>query len=455
MIFSGDVKYFGLTLQPQTHYRNILMEQLLTISWKRFTMSFLFIVTTASLSFAQDSFRNEEVKIDSLFNPDQDGEGLIQQSLPKDWTDRIKVSGYIQARYNGLFETNPDLSVPQMDKNWGADKGISLRRVRLKVSGWLLDNVYVYMQADFAGTPTLRDAYMDLYFDHHKSTWLRVGQSKVPFGYENMQSSQFRIPLDRSDPINSALPNERDLMAVLYHTPQKVRKIYEYMKDKNLKHSGNYGTFALGVFNGQGINTPDKNDNLHAVGRVSWPFQFANNQIMELSVHGYAGKYVLPTTSQGLQAEIDNNGEKEIIYAAGHNFNDRRVGGTFVWYPQPIGFQAEYNYGIGPEYDPEANLVKEQNLHGGYAMLYGKFNYKHHTFFPFTRYITYHGGKKFELDARSYRVNDLEIGVEWQPNRAFEFVAMYVIADRTYVDSQNPINDQAGNLLRLQMQVNF
>ncbi|KXX72034.1 hypothetical protein AVL50_04055 [Flammeovirga sp. SJP92] len=399
---------------------------------------------------------DDEVKVDSLFSPDQDGEGLIQKSLPKDWTDRIKVSGYIQARYNGLFETNPNLTVPQMDKNWGADKGISLRRVRLKVSGWLLDNVYVYMQADFAGSPTLRDAYMDLYFDHHKSTWIRVGQSKVPFGFENMQSSQFRIPLDRSDPINSALPNERDLMAVLYHTPRKVRKVYEYMKENNLKHSGNYGTFALGAFNGQGINVPDKNDNLHLVGRVSWPFQFNNNQIMELSVHGYAGQYVLPNTSQGLEAEIENsNGETEVIYAAGHNFKDARVGGTFVWYPQPIGFQAEYNYGIGPEYDPESNRVKEQNLHGGYAMLYGKINYGKHTFFPFSRYLYYHGGKKFELDARSYRVNDLEIGVEWQPNRAYEIVAMYVIADRTYIDSQLPVNDQAGNLLRIQMQINF
>ncbi|AZQ61264.1 porin [Flammeovirga pectinis] len=412
------------------------------------------LLATVSVN-AQDSF--EEIKIDSLgFKPEQDGEGLIQKSLPKSWTDRIKVSGYIQARYNGLFETNPDLEVPQMDKNWGADKGISLRRVRLKVSGWLLDNVYVYMQADFAGSPTLRDAYMDLYFDHHKSTWLRVGQSKVPFGFENMQSSQFRIPLDRSDAINSALPNERDLMAVMYHTPQKARKVYEYMKKNNLKHSGNYGTFALGAYNGQGINTSDLNENLHVVARASWPFQFANEQIMELSIHGYTGQYVLPNTSEGLEAEVTNsNGEKEIVYAAGQNFDDARLGATFVWYPQPIGFQAEYNYGKGPEYDVPTNMVKTKNLHGAYAMIYAKIDYTHHQFFPFVRYIYYDGGKKFELDARSYSVNDVEIGVEWQPNRAFEFVAMYTMANRTYVDSQNPYNDQAGNLLRLQMQVNF
>ncbi|ANQ47706.1 OprO/OprP family phosphate-selective porin [Flammeovirga yaeyamensis] len=415
----------------------------------------LFAMSSMSL-YAQDNFENEEILIDSAaLDLDQDGEGLIQQSLPKSWTDRIKVSGYIQARYNGLFETNPDLEVPQMDKNWGADKGISLRRVRLKVSGWLLDNVYMYMQADFAGAPSLRDAYMDVYFDHHRSTWIRVGQSKVPFGYENMQSSQFRMPLDRTDAINSALPNERDLMAVLYHTPQKVRKIYNYMKENNLKHSGNYGTFALGAFNGQGINTPDANDNLHVVGRASWPFQLANNQIIEVSAHAYTGKYILPNVTDGMMAEVSNNGKSELVEAAGYNFNDSRVGATFVYYPQPIGFQFEANYGVGPEYDAAENVIKEKNLFGFYGMVFAKINYDHHTFFPFVRYINYDGGKKFELDARSYKVDDWEIGVEWQPNRAFEFVAMYTIANRSYVDSKNPVNDQAGNLLRLQMQVNF
>ncbi|NLR90222.1 MULTISPECIES: porin [Flammeovirga] len=410
-------------------------------------------------NYAQDSFAAEnEVLLDSstTYSPEQDGEGLIQKSLPKSWTDRIKVSGYIQARYNGLFETNPDLEVPQMDKNWGADKGISLRRVRMKVSGWLLDNVYVYLQADFAPpAPTLRDAYMDVYFDHHKSTWIRVGQSKVPFGFENMQSSQFRIPLDRTDAINSALPNERDLMAVLYHTPQKVRKVYEFMKENNLKHSGNYGTFALGAYNGQSINTQDKNENLHVVARASWPFQFSNDQILEVSVHGYTGQYVLPNVSEGMQAEVEEGGEVKRVYADGINFDDARVGATVVWYPQPIGFQAEYNYGRGPEYDAVEDVIKTQNLEGFYAMLFAKLHYSHHTFFPFVRYINYDGGKKFELDARSYTVNDWEIGVEWQPNRAFEFVAMYTIADRTYVDHDNPVNAQAGNLLRLQMQVNF
>jgi phosphate-selective porin len=65
------------------------------------------------------------------------------------------------------------------------------------------------------------------------------------------------------------------------------------------------------------------------------------------------------------------------------------------------------------------------------------------------------GGKKHERDARSYLVKELEIGVEWQPVKNFEFVAMYTISDRTYEDFSRRNNRQTGNLLRLQAQLNF
>jgi hypothetical protein len=34
---------------------------------------------------------------------------------------------------------------------------------------------------------------------------------------------------------------------------------------------------------------------------------------------------------------------------------------------------------------------------------------------PFARYSTYQGGKKMELDARAYDVNEFEGGIEYQP----------------------------------------
>lgn len=82
----------------------------------------------------------------------------------------------------------------------------------------------------------------------------RVGQSKVPFGFENMQSSQSRLPLDRHDGMNSAVSNERDLGVFFYWTPKKVQEHFKYISKNNLKHSGDYGMFGIGAYNGQTAN---------------------------------------------------------------------------------------------------------------------------------------------------------------------------------------------------------
>jgi hypothetical protein len=71
------------------------------------------------------------------------------------------------------------------------------------------------------------------------------------------------------------------------------------------------------------------------------------------------------------------------------------------------------------------------------------------------RYHYFKGGKKFEMDAMRHRVNEFEVGVEWQIIRALEITAMYTISDRTFENSLKPENRQKGSLLRLQAQVNF
>jgi hypothetical protein len=52
-------------------------------------------------------------------------------------------------------------------------------------------------------------------------------------------------------------------------------------------------------------------------------------------------------------------------------------------------------------------------------------------------------------------VHELEMGIEWQPIKAFEMTVAYVVSKRTFEDSKKPINTQQGNLLRLQLQFNY
>lgn len=327
-----------------------------------------------------------------------------------------------------------------------------MRRVRIIFFGQISPRVYFYIQPDFASSASstglhfgqIRDAYIDLGIDRDNEFRFRIGQSKVSFGFENMQSSSNRLPLDRNDALNSALRNERDLAVFFYWAPKEIRQLYSRVNRQGLKGSGDYGVFGLGIYNGQTANRPELNDNKHLVARLTYPFS-VGDQIIEPGIQAYTGKYVLNQSqvSEGVQHNDDLN------------YLDERVAATLVLYPQPFGIQAEYNIGRGPEFNKSTDSIEVQNLHGGYVTLSYLYKTKNQTFIPFTRAQYYSGGKKHEQDARSYRMRELEIGVEWQPSRSFELVAMYTFSSRRFEDFDNQDNFQSGSLLRLQAQANF
>lgn len=398
------------------------------------TITFLLMFVSISLSYSQ-------VKLDTT----------LKSEIKKDskWYDKIAVRGYLQARYNRLLETNPDLKCEQCDKSMGENGGLFIRRMRIIFSGQISKRVYFYIQPDFASSAgttgniaQLRDAYMDLGLDPNNEFRIRLGQSKVPYGFENMQSSQNRLPLDRNDALNSSVSNERDMGAFFYWAPKVTRTLYADLVKEGLKGSGDYGVFALGVYNGQTANQTEKNDNLHFVSRLSYPIKI-KNQIIEPGIQAYTGKYVLLSTS------------KDVKKVANLEYLDQRVAASFILYPKPFGIQAEYNIGRGPEFNKLTDSIEVRNLQGGYITLSYLFKAKDQVFIPFARLQYYKGGKKHELDARSYEVNELEIGVEWQPSKYFELVAMYTMSQRRFEDYTVKDNFQKGNLLRLQAQINF
>jgi hypothetical protein len=254
------------------------------------------------------------------------------------------------------------------------------------------------------------------------------------------------LPLDRADALNSAVSNERDLGAFFYWAPEKARKLYAGFVNNNEKGSGDYGVFGIGVYNGQTANRPELNNNLHIVSRLSVPIKIGN-QYIEPGIQGYIGKFVVPT----------ENRSPTVKAIKSFDFNDKRMAGSFILYPRPLGIQAEYNIGKGPRYNPGLDSIEVTSLSGGYATISYKIKgkKKDEVFFPFTRLQAYNGGKKHELDARTYHVREIESGVEWQFNKNFELTVSYVLSHRRFEDSKLKTNDQKGRLLRIQAQLNF
>ena len=368
------------------------------------------------------------------------------------WYEKIKIRGYTQFRYDRIpgVQRNDDLRNAQGDRFLGKDNGFGLRRARVIIYGDVHERVSIYLQPDFASVigdqlnvAIMRDWYADLFILKDKSLRLRVGQSKVPYGFENMQSSQNRLSLDRSDSVNSAVKDERDIGMFLYWAPPYIRDRFKHLVDSGLKGSGDYGVLAAGVYNGQTANRLALADNMHGVGRVAWPFKFGE-QFVEVGAGGYYGRYTVNVdAAKGYVAE-DKNVE------------DGRFFGSLIVYPQPFGFQAEGTYGTGPSVgENETKRVETRRLFGGYAQLMYKIDNLFGTvaLIPYARGTYYEGGKKFDTNCPKHTVRELELGIEWQLIKALEITFAYDLAHREIV--QEKPYDEKGQVGRVQIQFNY
>ena len=390
---------------------------------------------------------------------------IAEPGRAKTWFERLSLRGYTQLRVNEFLSGDDTAPAGRARLRSVHDGGISdrnnftFRRVRVVLQGDIHERLFLYIQPDFAvnvsnqsgGEPRgnfaqLRDAFADVYLDDERRTKLRFGQQKVPYGWENLQSSQNRLTLDRSDAINSAIPGERDIGVTAYYTPWHVQRIWDRLAAGGQKLFGNYGAFGLGVYNGQTINRVEQNKDLMVAGMATWPFEldalgpiFAG-QVVEVGASAYRNRF---------QPEIRAGGVSPVA------FDDRRVGLHAILYPQPFGLQAEWNWGRGPEFDPVRRLIETKPLSGGYVQAMVKVDHSPvGPFMPYARLQTYDGGWKVATNAPRLDTDEVEVGVEFQPIKALEITLAYARMKRREADERR-LGRAEGHLFRGQLQVNY
>jgi Phosphate-selective porin O and P len=410
----------------------------------------------------------------------QENRGVGDVPLRERWYEKISIRGYSQFRFNS--SPDAELLTAPGDRSIVKDNEFFMRRARLIVSGQPLDRVFVYLQAEFAGlvndqenTTVLRDAYADLFLTENKEWRIRPGQSKIPFGFETLQSSQNRLAFDRNDATFSSVPNERNLGIFLYYAPTVVRERFRRLVESGLKGSGDYGMLGIGVYNGQNIDQQDVNKNKHVIFHSAYPYEFSNGQIVQVGMDAYTGQVgvstspVMPTNPSltagiPVSPQITNSGD----------YLDERILWNLIVFPQPFGLQAEYMIGRGPQLNNDRTEIELGSVRGGYVQLY--YNYKCDTYcqniFPYVRWQEYFGGQKLQTNAPQQSVRETELGLEYQFNRALELTVAYSWTQRTSSDSatlpatcaqfqsavactQTPYQLQTGNLIRFQLQWSF
>lgn len=390
-------------------------------------------------------------------------ETFLPPRSDKPWYEKLTLRGYTQLRMNQIISgpASAPAGISRLrtigDSGVSSDSNFSFRRVRVILRGDLNDYVALYLQPDLAtavsnqsagerreGFAQLRDAYADVFPTGDKSFRIRLGQSKIPYGWENMQSSSNRLALDRTDGINSAAPGERDLGVVAYYTPDKVRKVWDRLAADGQKLFGNYGAFGLGVFNGQGLNRTERNDAVMTIGLATWPFELDG-----LGLHGQVFEVGGAFMRNRLSPELRSGGISPVSFA------DNRVGVHAILYPQPFGLQGEWNWGTGPEFDPVTQRIAERPLRGGYIQAMGRVRQSPvGPFYPFARWQYYRGGFKAAINAPRLETEELEVGFEFLPTPALEMTITYGWASRKEADERR-FGQAEGELLRIQAQWNY
>lgn len=200
------------------------------------------------------------VRVDDLAAAVQD----VQKRLTKVEAEQRKhhFSGYIQVQYR---------SDQAVDK-----REFLVRRARMKFKGKMdaRTSYEVQLQMDARekglakGTKTqVRNVFVDYKLSRGR---LRIGQAKIPWGYELQRSSEIRwtSPVGRSFFMDRLFPDARDIGIQ-----------WEY------RRSAQAPKFDVGVFNGTGMNKSDNNDKKNVMARVDFPVSCGS-----IALSGYTGE---------------------------------------------------------------------------------------------------------------------------------------------------------------------
>jgi hypothetical protein len=209
-----------------------------------------------------EEFRAELVTMGARVDDLEAALGEVQERLGKVEAEQKKhrIDGYAQFRY-----ANDD----------GTDtQEFLMRRTRVNLRGPASERVSYRVEfqldAKEAGKARgskvqLRTAYAD--YAMNKGT-LRIGQAKIPWGYELLASVPNLWTAERALFMDRLFPNQRDI---------GVQWSY--------RSSPSAPQFDVGIFNGTGINASDNNDRKNVMARVDFP---APNGTVALS--GYVGE---------------------------------------------------------------------------------------------------------------------------------------------------------------------
>lgn len=279
-----------------------------------------------------------------------------QIKLPA-WLSNVKLSGYALMQYQANWQDGAE------------SNSFALRMGRISLDGNIAHDFYWKAQIQFNGnTSTLGNSprVVDLFAEWQKYSYfkVKVGQFKNPFTYENPMN-----PIDQgfmgysqnvsklagfSDRAGEHASNGRDI---------GVQIQGDFLKNSNGRNLLHY---QVGVFNGQGINTKDVDNQKNIIGGV-WVMPIPG---MRLGAFGWTGTYARKGTWK--ENDKDMSGVRKLsqqryAFSAEYKANDWTLRSEYI-HSTGYAFAKSLN-NTNDANSTDCNLSKDGNkAQGVYAL---------------------------------------------------------------------------------------
>ena len=249
---------------------------------------------------------------------------IISYAQGQKWINNVKLSGFgiVQYQYNGMHNSKTSKS-----------NSFNLRLGRVSLDGRILDDWYWKAQLQVNGNTSTLGAsprVVDLFAEWQKYDYFRVklGQFKNPFTFDNpihpidqgfMSVAQSVLKLASfSDRAGAHPSNGRDI---------GIQVQGDFLKNnagRNLVH------YQVGVFNGQGINTKDVDQQKNIIGGV-WIMPVNG---LRLGWFGWTGSYARKgtwTDNAGIvQSGVRKLQQRRYAFSAEYKANDWTLRSEYI-----------------------------------------------------------------------------------------------------------------------------
>ena len=356
------------------------------------------------------------------------------------WLNNVKLSGYgmTQYQYSG-----------QKGKK---SNSFNIRMGRIALEGRIANDFYWKTQIQFNGNTSdvgSSPRMVDLFAEWQKYSYFKVkiGQFKNPFTFENPMH-----PIDQgfmgysqnvsklagfSDRAGEHASNGRDIGLQLQG---------DFLKNANGRNLLHY---QIGVFNGQGINTKDVDNQKNVIGGV-WVMPVAG---MRIGAFGWTGSYARkgnwtetvanPTSSvtPGATKEITHTNEVRSLnqnrYAFSFEYkaNDWTVRSEYIHSTGMAFAKSITNHGDAASKDCNLNKKIGNKAQGVYGLVIAPIVSK--KLYAKARYDMYEANGKTDMMRTQY-----EVGLNYHINKNFTILSEYAfVNDRTIADHNYSMAD--------------